>query len=397
MKLADLIEVQNGYAFSSKDYSESGHFLMRIGNVQNGYISTTDPKFIRLPDDGSLQRFVLSEDDILVSLTGNVGRVGVMQKSHLPAALNQRVARISILKDSPATREMLLLFLCSDWFRDELIGVGHGAAQQNVSTKDLVEIAIPVPPLPEQHRIVAILDEAFENIASAKANATQNLKNARELFESHLQTVFMQRGEGWVQTTLGEEADLLVGFAFRSKQYTTKEDDIRLLRGDNIIQGSLRWDDVKRWSASDTKEYQRYLLCEGDVVLAMDRPWVKAGLKHATISSDDLPCLLVQRTACLRGGRNLYNRFLKLLIGSSSFANHILGVQTGIGVPHISGQQIKDFEFAKPPHAVQVQIADNLESLNEETQRLESIYKQKIAALDELKKALLHRAFSGEL
>ena len=137
--------------------------------------------------------------------------------------------------------------------------------------------------------------------------------------------------------------------------------------------------------------------CEGDVVLAMDRPWVKAGLKHATIAADDLPCLLVQRTARLRGGSNLETHFLKLLIGSSAFTNHILGVQTGIGVPHISGQQIKDFEFARPPVAEQKRIAENLESLREEIQRLASLYERKLAALEALKKSLLHQAFTGEL
>lgn len=190
MKLADLVEVQNGYAFSSKDYSESGHFLMRIGNVQNGYISKADPKFVKLPADGSMQRFVLSEDDILVSLTGNIGRVGVIQKSHLPAALNQRVARISIRKNSLVTRELLLLFLCSDWFREELIGAGHGTAQQNASTKDLVEIEFPVPPLAEQQRIVGLLDEAFEGLATAKANAERKLAALEALKKSLLHRAF---------------------------------------------------------------------------------------------------------------------------------------------------------------------------------------------------------------
>jgi type I restriction enzyme S subunit len=136
---------------------------------------------------------------------------------------------------------------------------------------------------------------------------------------------------------------------------------------------------------------------EGDVVLAMDRPWVKAGLKHAAISADDLPCLLVQRTARLRGGENLDNRFLKRLIGSAAFTSHILGVQTGIGVPHISGQQIKDFGFSCPSVAEQRRIADNLEALSAEIQRLTRIYEQKLAALAELKKSLLHQVFSGEL
>ena len=191
--------------------------------------------------------------------------------------------------------------------------------------------------------------------------------------------------------------DLLAGFAFKSAQYTSNDDDIRLLRGDNIIQGCLRWDDVKRWPADDARDYDRYQLEEGDVVLAMDRPWVKAGLKHATISAHDLPCLLVQRTARLRGGADLDNRFLKLLIGSSAFTGHILGVQTGIGVPHISGQQIKDFVFAYPPLSEQQRIAENLESLRAESQHLTRLYERKLAALEELKKTLLHQAFSGEL
>ena len=94
---------------------------------------------------------------------------------------------------------------------------------------------------------------------------------------------------------------------------------------------------------------------------------------------------------------NLSNRFLMFLIGNTAFTRHILGIQTGIGVPHISGQQIKDFEFARPPIAEQRRIADNLKTLRAETQRLASLYEQKLSALDALKKSLLHQAFSGKL
>jgi type I restriction enzyme S subunit len=249
----------------------------------------------------------------------------------------------------------------------------------------------------EQQRIVAILDEAFASITTAKANAEKNLHNARDLFESHLQSVFVKRGDGWKPTTLGAEIDLLVGFAFKSERYTESEEGIRLLRGDNIIQGSLRWEDAKRWPSDDVKAYQRYQLCEGDVVLAMDRPWVKAGLKRATISGGDLPCLLVQRTACLRTGANLDSRFLVQLLSSNAFTSHILGVQTGLGVPHISGQQISAFQFARPALADQRRIAHSLETLRSECSRLESVYQRKLTALDDLKKSLLHQAFSGHL
>jgi type I restriction enzyme, S subunit len=272
-----------------------------------------------------------------------------------------------------------------------------GAAQPKLNQKALNSIPIPVPPLPEQHRIVAILDAAFDHIATARANCEANLLTARAIFESHLQAVFTQRGEGWVETTLGAEIDLLVGFAFKSAQYTDSDDSVRLLRGDNIIQGRLRWDDVKQWPANDVEAYERYQLCEGDVVLAMDRPWIKAGLKHATISADDLPCLLVQRTACMRSGTNLDNGFLMCLIGSAMFTNYILSIETGSGVPHISGKQINNFKFVRPPKATQKRIAANLESLRAETQRLASLYQRKLQALDDLKKSLLHQAFSGAL
>ncbi|MDP4658592.1 MAG: restriction endonuclease subunit S, partial [Opitutales bacterium] len=164
IKLDELVEVQNGYAFSSKDYSDSGHFLMRIGNVQNGKISTSDPKYVQLPPDGSLDRFSLVRGDILVSLTGNVGRVGVISDAHLPAALNQRVARISPRSHAPVNRDFLLHFLYSDFFREQLSDAGRGSAQQNVSTKDIVALEIALPPEVEQEQVVAVLNQSCSSI-----------------------------------------------------------------------------------------------------------------------------------------------------------------------------------------------------------------------------------------
>ncbi len=299
---------------------------------------------------------------------------------------------------SDLDNEFLYYYLYRPEFRNEGASRMGGAVGQQRVPKDFIErYPIVVPPLPEQRRIVGILDEVFAGIATVKATAEKNLQNARALFESYLQAVFAQRGDGWVETRLGAEIDLLTGFPFKSLQYTDSDNSVRLLRGDNIIQGTLRWDDVKKWPASDTAEYKRYELSAGDVVLAMDRPWVKAGLKRAQISPDDLPCLLVQRTARLRGIGRLNNRFLVYLISSDAFTRHILGVQTGIGVPHISGQQIKDFEFLRPPLKEQTRLADQLHEVSTETQRLASLYQRKLTALDELKKSLLHQAFTGQL
>ena len=163
------------------------------------------------------------------------------------------------------------------------------------------------------------------------------------------------------------------------------------------MQGYFRWEEAKRWPSGDCESYSRFALQEGDVVIAMDRPWVKAGLKRSQICADDLPALLVQRTSRLRTLGRLQMDFLSHLTGSQSFSRHLLEVQTGIGVPHISGKQIESFKFMLPPMSDQESIASTLNYLLLNTQRLEDIYEEKLTALDELKKSLLHRAFNGDL
>jgi type I restriction enzyme S subunit len=391
-RLADLVEVQNGYAFSSKDYSESGHFLMRIGNVQNGYISTADPKFIKLPADGSLQRFVLSEDDILVSLTGNVGRVGVIQESHLPAALNQRVARISISKDSPATRELLLLFLCSDWFREELIGAGHGAAQQNVSTKDLVAIEIPVPPLAEQQRIVGLLGKAFEGLAIAKANAEKNLQNARALFERHLQSVFTQRGPGWVEKHLKEVCEKITDGTHQTPKYF--DEGIVFLSSRNVTSGTIDWDRIKY---IDTKQHlemhKRVAPRLNDILLAKNGTTGVAAIVDRDTTFDIYVSL-----ALLRALPVMRPRFLLHFINSPAAKMQFNKRLKGIGVPNLHLEEIREVRLAFPADLEdQDRVVDELDDLRKETQRLARLYEQKLAALEALKKSLLHQAFTGKL
>jgi type I restriction enzyme S subunit len=383
--LGDVCEVIAGQSPEGKFYNAEGKGMAFYQGKKD-----FGDKFIEAPTTWTTQTTkIAKEGDILMSVRAPVGPVNFATDA---VCIGRGLA--AIRSSDELNRDFLFYQL---WHLQPEIAGREGAVFASINKAEIEALPLAYAPLAEQQRIVGLLDEAFEGLATAKANAEKNLQNARALFESHLQSVFTQRGPGWKVTTLGAEIDLLAGFAFKSAKYTNDEDDIRLLRGDNIIQGCLRWDDVKRWPADDTGNYERYELEEGDVVLAMDRPWVKAGLKHATISAVDLPCLLVQRTARLRGGANLDNRFLKQLIGSSAFTGHILGVQTGIGVPHISGQQIKDFEFALPPVTEQRRIADNLESLHEETQRLARLYERKLAALEALKKSLLHQAFSGEL
>jgi type I restriction enzyme, S subunit len=167
------------------------------------------------------------------------------------------------------------------------------------------------------------------------------------------------------RTRLGDAADIVTGNPFKSSGYTDSSGAVRLLRGDNVVQGRIRWDNAKYWPALEVSVYDRYQLRAGDVVLAMDRPWIVAGLKYAELRPDDVPSLLVQRVACLRARNGLDQRYLASLIGSPRFTDYIIGVQTGTAVPHISAQQISNFTFELPDMPTQEAIAKLLGALDD--------------------------------
>ena len=169
----------------------------------------------------------------------------------------------------------------------------------------------------------------------------------------------------WPRVQLGAVTELLTGFPFKSEQYTDNHHAPRLLRGDNVAQGTLRWSGAKRWAAIATRVDAGYWLQEGDVVLAMDRPWIEAGLKYASVRRADLPALLVQRVARLRGSERLHTRFLHYVIGSRDFTQYVTSVQTGTAVPHISARQIKDFAFRLPSLSEQRAIVNILGTLDD--------------------------------
>jgi type I restriction enzyme S subunit len=168
----------------------------------------------------------------------------------------------------------------------------------------------------------------------------------------------------WPLVKLGEFVDIKTGHPFKSKLYS-EVDGVKLLRGDNIVQGHFRWANVKLWPEEliGVKETE-YLLDEGDIILAMDRPWIEAGLKTAQVNNSDLPCLLVQRVARLRTKEADDQDFLRYLISSYWFVQYIKLVQTGTAVPHISTKQIKDFEFNLPPAKTRKQIGYLMKTLD---------------------------------
>ncbi len=170
----------------------------------------------------------------------------------------------------------------------------------------------------------------------------------------------------WPKVKLAECVSLLAGFPFKSQQFTDKPGDVPLVKGENVSQGCILWEISKRWPASDWEKMEKFHLLSGDVVIAMDRPWVPAGLKWSFIRAGDPKALLVQRCARLRSNnRNLDQNFLRFVIGGPGFESYVKPITTGVNVPHISGQQILDFEFTLPPLPVQRRISSVLSAYDE--------------------------------
>jgi len=174
----------------------------------------------------------------------------------------------------------------------------------------------------------------------------------------------MKRTE-WPEARLDQHCEILSGYPFAADQFTEDPDGVSLVKGENVGQGEVLWGIAKRWPRGDVSGLERFRLVPGDVVLAMDRPWVPAGLKFARIPDAAPDALLVQRVARLRARAALDQSFLPFVIGSPSFVAYIQNTARGVGVPHVSAREIGSFQFPLPPIAIQKRISGILSAYDD--------------------------------
>ena len=237
-KLGDVCAVLNGFAFKSGKYADSGTRVIRITNVQKGFIVDDDPKYYPSKEMQGLNQYILKENDLLMSLTGNVGRVGLLQKELLPAALNQRVACLRI-KDSSLSLRFLFHWLNSTVFEQDAIFSASGIAQKNLSTEWLKSYKIGIPPLSEQQHIIEELDLLSSIIEKKKAQ----LKELDNLAQSLCYEMFgdpISNEKGWEVKKLGK---LCITSSGGTPSKTHKEyyegGNIPWLRSGEVAQGYI--------------------------------------------------------------------------------------------------------------------------------------------------------------
>ena len=170
----------------------------------------------------------------------------------------------------------------------------------------------------------------------------------------------------WKETSLDKCIEFSNGYAFKSKFFTENKNDIPLIKGENLGKGEVLWEKSKYWKVENLKGLERFLLNAGDIILAMDRPYVGGSLKYAMIKTSDSKALQVQRIGRLVAKQDVINeKFLRCVISSDNFKNYVKNIQGGVGVPHISPSQIKNYEFEIPSIQTQKRIADILSAYDD--------------------------------
>lgn len=295
----------------------------------------------------------------------------------------------TIVGDEAKVNRRFILYFLSTIFSQNLI---QDHAYPSLNLPMIAGIPVMLPPLPEQQLIVTLLDESFEGIATAKAHAVKNLQNARAIFESHLQSVFAVGGENWIDTVIGKCIRFI---DYRGKTPVKTSSGLKLITAKYVRMGYLK-NSPEEFVAPESydKWMTRGIPKCGDVLFTTEAP-----LANVAQLDTDEKVVFAQRIIVMQtDAAKLDSTFLKYMLLSAPVQQRIHEKGTGATVQGIKASLLKLIDISFPTSVEeQRKIVAQLDGLRAETQRLESVYQQKLTALDELKKSLLHRAFSGHL
>jgi len=282
------------------------------------------------------------------------------------------------------------------WFllsAKQIIDAGTGATVQGIKVTFLKDLKIPLPSLWEQKRIVEILDEAFEGIDQAIANTEKNIQNARELFESYLNNIFTNKGDGWEEKTLADVCEKITDGTHQTPKYFSQ--GFVFLSSKNVKDGIIDWDDIKYIDLEQHKAMQKRLSPrKGDILLRKNG----AGYGKGAIVDKDIVFDVYVSLAVLRPLNFITSEFLLFFINSSFAMRQFDKRIKGAGVPNLHLKEIQEVKISFPKElVVQQKIVEKLKLLLFEVKCLERKHQQKKSSLNELKQSLLQKAFSGEL
>lgn len=393
--LTDLARLESGHTPSRKHPEYWGGEIPWIGisdaRAHDGRrIEDTQEKTNELGIKYSSAR-VLPQNTVCLSRTASVGYVVVMGR---PMATSQDFVNWVCSKQLDHNF-LKYLFIAED---ENLLRFASGSVHQTIYFPEVKAFHICHPPLAEQQRIVGLLDEAFADLATAQARAEKNLQNARALFESHLQTVFTQRGKGWMKKTLEEVLTVQPQNGWSPPAANHADSGTPVLTLSSVTGFVFRPDKLK-YTSANTDPKARYWIQNGDFLITRSNTpelvghvAIAAGIERPTIYPDLIMRMRPDPAKAL-------TEFLYYQMRTPALREEIAGRAQGANptMKKISNGAVRTLPISVPPLDQQRAIAAQLDALSAETQRLAAIYTRKLAALAALKQSLLHQAFAGEL
>lgn len=290
-----------------------------------------------------------------------------------------------------------------------------GGLRQSMKFDDLKRMPVIVPAPSEQSAIAAFLDREAARIDLLVAEQERLIELLREKRQAVLSRAITKGlnptapmcesgvdwygkvPSHWALTSCKRLVRILSGYAFPSTGFSESEAATRLLRGINVGVGTIRWDDVVCWERREGDGLDEYALQAGDLVLGMDRPLIREGMRVAQLTAEDVPCLLLQRVVALRTDERLDVRYLSVLLSSAYFIAHFEPETTGVSVPHISPEQIGDFLIPLPSLGEQQAIVDHIACESRRIDQLVAQSQEAIALLQERRSALISAAVTGQI
>ncbi|MCP9816374.1 restriction endonuclease subunit S [Synechococcus sp. GreenBA-s] len=377
--LDDVCHFSNGLWKGDKPPFVTVGVIRNTNFTKEGTLDDSDIAFIEV-EAKKFEKRRLQFGDIILEKSGGgpkqpVGRVVLFAKQDGEFSFSNFTAALRVRDPGEVDFRYLHKFLHWAYLSGVTEAIqSHSTGIRNLNGDAYKAILFTYPPLAEQRRIVALLDEAFAGLATAKANAERNLQNARAVFESYLESVFIERGDGWVDKMLGELCDILDS------------------RRSPITKRDRAPGDVPYYGATGIQDYVSDFI--------FDEPLVLVGEDGAKWGSGDKTAYAVSGKSWVNNHAHVLRPHRELLTDYwlISYLVHadLSPFVSGLTVPKLNQANLREIPIPLPPLQVQAQLATNVKALEGETQRLAHIYERKLAALEELKKSLLQQAFIGE-
>ena len=393
LTLDDICSIKGriGYrGYTKQDLVPKGEGAITLSpsNIQGNKFNINSCTYISWFKYEESPEIMVFDGDILFVKTGSTyGKVALVENLNEKATINPQFV---VLKEIKCLNKYLFYVLITEYSQKQVGSIVGGTATPTLSQKNLGRLYIPIPPLSEQKQIVAILDEAFEAIDQAKANIERNIQNAQELFQSKLNQVFSQKGEGWEET----EIEAICNKTKNIKWSDFPNSEFEYLDLSGVSRKTLTITETTTINHVNAPSRAKKLIQKNDVLFATTRPTLK---RVCIVPSELHNQICSTGYSVLRLKEKHFSSWLFYFLQSPDFMEKMEKIQRGASYPAVTDSDVKSHKVPINDSDIIIKLVRELDDVRVYLNKLTLKYQQKLSNLEELKKSLLQKAFEGEL